>query len=329
MRYPPKRVLRSETVCRWRSTFCKMCFRAADVVLECLVCNHPTSQSVGKDKTDMRKVSTRFISVPRRHRSNTSTWYFCTVSCLFLCPSHLVRTHSTHRVFPLGVCHSAELFPDLAPPHFCEGYINNWTCSINSGTCSFSTRFFSSSAVVVQFLFLELFDASQKAFLFHIVFQVPFLGNTLHLKPWREPLEFSNRVVDPPLGVPIGNIRDPTSGPPDTSLLHACQIQDYPIPLVSTAACGVPLWTESSVPSCGSRLLECSAVGPCPQVGSCSFLRDTREAIPVHLLLIKTGLWSRPSIPSPALSDGVVPLPAVPSIEGIRPSWDCRHPIVT
>ena len=141
-----------------------MCFRAADVVLECLVCNHPTSQSVGRYKTDMRKVSTRFISVPRRHRSNTSTWYFCTVSCLFVCPSHLVRTHTTHRVFPLGVCHSAELFPDLAPPHFCEGYINNWTCSINSGTCSFSTRFFSSSAVVVQFLFLELFDASQKGF---------------------------------------------------------------------------------------------------------------------------------------------------------------------
>ena len=158
--------------------------------LECLVCNHPTSQSVGRYKTDMRKVSTRFISVPRRHRSNTSTWYFWTVSCLFVCPSHLVRTHTTHRVFPLGVFHSAELFPDLAAPHFCEGYINNWTCSINSGTCSFSTRFFSSSAVVVQFLFLELFDASQKAFLFHIVFQVPFLGNTPHLQPRREPLEF-------------------------------------------------------------------------------------------------------------------------------------------
>ena len=141
-----------------------MCFRAADVVLECLVCNHPTSQCVGKDKTDMRKVSTRFISVPRRHRSNTPRWYFWTEWCLFVCPGHLVRTHTTHRVFPLGVCHSAELFPDLAPPHFCERYINNWTCYIKSGTCSFSTRFFSSSAVVVQILFLELFDASQKGF---------------------------------------------------------------------------------------------------------------------------------------------------------------------
>ena len=139
----------------------------------------------------------------------------------------------------------------------------------------------------------------------------------------------SSGIADPPLGLPIGNIRDPTSGPPDTSWIHACQIQDYPMPLVSTAACGVPLWTESSVPSCGSRLLEHSALGPCPQVDSCSFLRDPREAVPVHLLLIKAGLWSRSSIPLPALPDGVVPLPAVPSIEGIRPSWDCRHPIVT
>ena len=43
--------------------------------------------------------------------------------------------------------------------------------------------FFFSSAVVEQFLFLELFGASRQAFLCHIVFQIRFLGNTLHLQP--------------------------------------------------------------------------------------------------------------------------------------------------
>ena len=42
---------------------------------------------------------------------------------------------------------------------------------------------FFSSAVVEQVLFLELFDASRQAFLCHIVFQVRFLVNTLHLQP--------------------------------------------------------------------------------------------------------------------------------------------------
>ena len=142
-------------------------------------------QSVGQDTTDMRKVSTRFISVPRRHRSNTSRWYFGSLSCLFVCPSHLVRTHSIHHVFPLGVCHSAELFADRAPPHSFEGFVNNWICSINSRTCSSST-----SVVVEQFLLLEFFDASRQVFLCHVVFQVRFLENTLHLQPRREPLEF-------------------------------------------------------------------------------------------------------------------------------------------
>ena len=90
----------------------------------------------------MRRISTRFIRVPRRHRSNTSRWHLGTVSCLFVCAGHLVRTHSTHCVLPEGVCYSAELFADLAPPHSCEGFINNWTCSINSRTCSFSARLF-------------------------------------------------------------------------------------------------------------------------------------------------------------------------------------------
>ena len=277
----------------------------------------------------MRKVSTRFIRVPRRHRSNTSRWYFWTESCLFVCPGHLVRTHSTHRVFPLGVCHPPNSLP-ISPLHTLAK-ASSTTGRVPSipehappdpdfsPPVLLSNKFSSSSSLMrVKRLSSVI-----------LIFQVRFLKNPLHLQPWREPLEFFNRVVDPTLGVPIGNILDPTSRPADTSWLHACRIQDNPMPLVSTAACGVPFWTESSVPSCGCRLFEYLAIGPCPQVDSCSFLRDTREAVPVHLLLIKTGLWSRPSIPSPTLPDGVVPLPAVPSIEGIRPSWDCRHPIVT
>ena len=85
----------------------------------------------------------------------------------------------------------------------------------------------------------------KKAFLFHIVFQVPFLGNTLHLQPRREPLEFP--VEDCWSTTWSIHQQNPTSGPRDTSWLHACRIQDNPIPLVSSAACGVPLLRKLSL----------------------------------------------------------------------------------
>ena len=43
--------------------------------LECLVRGDPKSKSVRKYSTDMRRISTRVIRVPRRHRANTSRWY--------------------------------------------------------------------------------------------------------------------------------------------------------------------------------------------------------------------------------------------------------------
>ena len=43
--------------------------------LEWLVRGDPKSKSVRKYTTDMRRISTRVIRVPRRHRANTSRWY--------------------------------------------------------------------------------------------------------------------------------------------------------------------------------------------------------------------------------------------------------------